>query len=204
MANIQQGGFRYVFSSTHGVPQEFTRELASGYGTAVAPGDVIIQVSDGTVAIAGATDEPFGIVTAVSYVLSGKRTPALVIPASTSFTPSTVGSVAASYVTFIPTIPSVNFFEVDADDGTTFTTIATQISALGENCSTTTGTPDATTGTSGFSLDISTHAVTESLVWRIVDIVKRSDNDPTVTRYKFIVTANHSGWPSAATNRVGI
>ena len=48
------------------------------------------------------------------------------------------------------------------------------------------------------------HATTETFPWRIVDYVRSAESDPAYTRFKFIVTANHANWPSAATNRVGI
>jgi len=202
MPNLTLGGFRYAFSAICGEPQKFKREVASGYATALGIGDPIIQVSDGTIAVAGAGDEPFGVITGCWYSRDGYLpTPAKMIPASTTFTPSTVGSPYASYVEFIPAIPNVHFFEVDAD--TTSTDIATAIAAIGVNTDMTTGTPDAVRG-STYSLDISDQATTESLPWRIVDVVIRGTDEYDAARVKYIVTANHSGWPSAATNRVGI
>lgn len=204
MANLTLHGFRYAFSAVCGEPQKFKRELANNYATAIGIGDVIIQVSDGTVGIAGATDEPFGVVVGCWYTRAGESLPrpAITIPANTTFTPTTVGSRQASVVEFIPAIPSVHFFEADAD--TTTTDIATAIGYIGENTQTeVTTAADAVLG-SREMLDISDHATTESLPWRLVDIVRYPGVAYDAARVKYIVTANHSGWPSAATNRVGI
>lgn len=208
MPNLTLGGFRLYYAPP-GFPI-FKKELASGYGTAVGIGDPVALLSDGTVAVlangaSGTTTDPYGVVTGCWYTRSGdsRPSPAIMIPASTTFTPTTVGSVQASYVEVCPAVPGVTFFEVDADDGTTATTVAAHLGLVGGNADTTTGTPDSVRG-STYALDISTAATTESEVWRIVDLVRYSSDDYTASRIKYIVTANHSGWPSAATNRVGI
>ncbi len=213
MANVQNGGFRVWGTVTGGegaMPVNFVQELASGYNTAIGIGDIIIPVSDGTLARAAATDDGklLGVVTAVSYVPGGivpGRALYNYIPASTTFTPSTVGSANASLVQYVPLTADV-ILEVDADDGTTATTAATQIAMIGENADLATGTADSTTGVSGFALDISTHATTAAN-FRIVGIRNYTlqagfstlDNDPTVTRFKFLVVVNEGFWPSYTT-----
>lgn len=211
MANLTLGGYRPWGTLTGGrgvYPHPMVSELANNYGTAVGRGDLIIPVSDGTVAVAAAADNGklMGVVVGTSRVISGKRTPCPLIPANTTFTPTTVGSVNASLVEWIPLTGDL-IMEVDADDGTTATTLATQIALIGENCDMTVGTPDATTGVSGYSLDISTH-VTTTCNFRIIGIggyTLQSGlnltggaggvNDPTASRFKFLVTCNEGFLP---------
>ena len=206
MANTSIGGFRPwgTFSGGEGVfPNPMIAEVANNYGTAIGRYDLLTAVSDGTVAAAAAADNGklVGVAIGTSYVTKGKRELFAPIPASTTFTPTTVGSPNASLVQYYPLTVDL-IMEVDADDGTTFTTIATQIGAIQENCDMTTGTPDATTGVSRYCLDISTHATTTAN-FRIVGVrgytlnggLHLLDNDPTVTRFKFLVVCNEGILP---------
>ena len=96
-----------------------------------------------------------------------------------------------NYVWVIP-IPG-NVFEMDCDDATTFTTEATYLAAIGENCdmvcaanTSNAGDPRITT-----RLDISTHAVTNTLQWRIEDISPTQENKDFAGNYvKLLVTGN--------------
>jgi hypothetical protein len=185
------------------------REVANNYGTAIGVGDVLTAVSDGTVAVAAVTDNGkiIGVASGFSYVTSGKRTYANYLPANTTFSPTTVGSRNASLVEFVPCTPDV-IFAVQADEGTSFTTIAGQIGNIQENCDMTVGTPDATTGWSTFSLDISDHK-TATANFRIVGIrgyslagLELGTNDPTVTRFEFLVVCNESVWPTGTATGV--
>lgn len=210
MANVTNGGFRCVGTlSGSPFPKTMVREVASAYGTAIGIGDVISTVSDGTVAVAAAADNGklVGVVTGVSWVQSGKRVFNAPVPASVTFSPSTVGSPNATLVEFVPCTPDV-IFAVQADEGTTFTTIATQISAIQENCDMTTGTPDASTGYSTFCLDISDHS-TATKNFRIINIVGYSlsgiqlaTNDPTASRFEFWVVCNESVYPTGTATGV--
>lgn len=210
MANVTNGGFRCVGTlSGSPLPKPMVREVASGYGTAIGLGDVIATVSDGTVAVAATSDNGklLGVVSGVSWVQSGKRVYTAPVPASTTFSPSTVGSVNATLVEFYPCTPDV-IFAVQADEGTTFSTIATQISAIQENCDMTVGTPDATTGYSTFCLDISDHK-TATANFRIINIVgytlegiQLATNDPTASRFEFWVVCNESVYPTGTATGV--
>lgn len=198
MANLTIGGLRYIGNIFGGADTPFTleREIASGYATALNTGDPIKQVSDGTVALCAATDTPVGVAIGFSYVINGARESRPLVPASTTFSPTAVGSVNASKCTFVPAWPGI-LFEADADDGAAANdTLAEFIGLLGANATLTSGTGDTTTGVSAYSLDISTANTTNTLTWRIVDLVKRADNDPTVTRFKVIITPNLSEWTS--------
>lgn len=209
MANVTIGGFRAVGTiSGSPLPTPMVREVANNYATALGIGDVLAAATDGTVTVAGTTAGVIiGVATGFSYVTGGKRTYANYLPANTTFSPTTVGSKNASLVEFVPATPDV-IFAVQADEGTTFTTIAGQISALQENADLVAGTPDANTGWSTFALDISTHA-TATFNFRIIGIrgyslagLELGTNDPTSSRFEFLVVCNESLWPTGTATGV--
>lgn len=213
MANVQMGGFRVWGTVTGGegaMPVNFVQELASGYATAIGIGDLIIPVSDGTLARAAASDDGklLGVVTGCSYVAGGitiGRSLSNYIPASTTFTPSTVGSANASLVQYVPLTADV-ILAVQGNAVFSTPTAAGIIGLIGENVDLVTGTADSTTGVSAFAVDLSTHATTAAN-FRIVGIkgytlqqgFSTLDNDPTLTRYEYLVVCNEAFWPSYTT-----
>lgn len=218
MGNVTLGGFR-VWGTVSGgegaIPRTFIQELASGYSTQISKGDIIIPVSDGTVAqSANNSTTILGVVTGCSYVLSGapwggRRQPSDFVPASTTFSPSTVGSPNASLVQYVPLTGDI-ILEVDADENTTFSTAATALGAIGENCAlTTSGSVSTVIGVSVMCLDISTH-VTTAQQFRIVGVrgysmengFDASLNDPTASRFKYLVMCNQGVLPPYTTSGV--
>jgi hypothetical protein len=198
MANVSIGGLRYWGSvwggPSNAAPLIVKREVASGYSTALFTGDPLIQVSDGTVAQAIGTEgspsaTTYGVAVGYSYVINGVRESRPTVPASTTFSPTAVGSVNATHAFVIPLAIGM-IFEADADDGSTITTTAGGISLIGENVDLIVAAGDATTGVSGVLIDISTHNTTNTLNWRILNIVERADNDMTATRAKYLITPN--------------
>lgn len=174
MANLVEGGFRFWGTLSGGkghVTSTFVSEVANNYGTQLSKNDVIIPVSDGTVAI-GAADKNgllMGVIIGCSRVIDGKRTPCDFIPANTTFTPTTVGSANASLVEWVP-LNGDNIFLVNGDDATTATTIAANIALIGENCDIASpGSPSTVIGRSTMLLDVSTHATTTAN-FRIIGI----------------------------------
>lgn len=210
MANVTIGGYRAVGTlSGSPIPTPMVREVANNYATALGVGDVLACATDGTITVAAAASAGaiIGVADGFSYVTGGKRVYSNYLPANTTFSPTTVGSKNASLVSFVPATPDV-IFAVQADEGTTFTTIAGQISALQENADLTAGTPDANTGQSTFSLDISTHA-TATFNFRIIGIrgyslsgLELGTNDPTASRFEFLVVCNESVWPTGTATGV--
>lgn len=206
MANpTLNGGFRPVamINGTY-LPTTLIRETANNYGTALFQGDVLIPVSDGTVAIAAATDNGklAYVATGFQYVISGKRTKKPYLPANTTFSPTTVGSKNAAWVECVPIVPDL-IFEVDAT-GTAAASIAAAIGYIGENADLATGTGDTTNGQSAMTIDISTHATTAAN-FRIFGIKQYPegnflDNDVTLTRAKYLVTCNEGFWPPYTTS----
>lgn len=211
MANQLYGGYQVVGTMTGGMgvlPSTFMVEVANNYATALFQGDVLIPVSDGTCAIAAAADNGklAYVANGFSYNIGGKRTPKPYLPANTTFSPTTVGSVNASHVEVTMIMPDV-IFGVAGDDATTVTSIATAIAMIGENADLVTGTGNTTSGVSGMKLDISTHATTAAN-FRIVGIQQYpSDNpstqflnqDPTLVDLRYLVTCNEGFWPPYTT-----
>jgi hypothetical protein len=213
MANQTNGGFRVWGTVTGGegaMPTTFINELANNYATAIGIGDIVIGVSDGTLARAAASDDGklLGVVTGCSYVAGGitiGRSLSNYIPANTTFTPTTVGSANASLVQWVPLTADV-ILEVDGNAAFATPTPAGVISLIGENVDLVTGTADSTTGVSAFAVDLSTHNTT-TLNFRIVGVRNYTlqagfsalDNDPTASRFKVLVVCNEGIWPSYTT-----
>lgn len=202
MANISKGGFRPwgTLSGGEGVfPGTKTVEVASNYGTSIYRYDILTAVSDGTVAQSATADNGklFGVAVGFSYVISGRREPMPYLPANTTFTPSTVGSPTASYIDMIPLTADL-ILEVDGNAAAPTPTAAGVIGLIGENCDLSTATSgDTTTGVSGMTLDLSTHA-TATFNFRIIGITEYphlTNNDVTLTRCKFLVVCNEGVLP---------
>lgn len=207
MANVNLGGFRPwgTLSGGQGVfPNMKVAEVANNYGTAIGRYDPIIPVSDGTVAVAAASDNGklLGIANAFSYVIDGKRDGRPRIPANTTFSPTTVGSAAASLVQYYPLTGDL-ILAVDGNAAAPTPTVAGVLGLIGENCDLTAGTPNTVTGVSTFCLDLSTHATTTAN-FRIIDVLGTYtlekgwdpiDNDVTLTRAKFLVVCNEGFLP---------
>lgn len=199
MANIQENGLRWWGTLMGGVcpvPHMLAREVANNYGTALFSNMTIKSVNDGTIAAGTASDTVLGVAEAYAYTRSGEggRRPAKTIPASTTFSPTAVGSPTASLCQFIPAVEGY-VWEADGDDAT-ITTLAAAIGIINENVDLVVGSGNATTGLSAETIDMSGHATTATLTWRVVDIVRRPDVDYTVTRQKYLITPNLSEWPS--------
>lgn len=209
MANLTFGGFRpsgtYTGASTS-LGSAKIAEVANNCATGIFLGDIIKAVSDGTVAAAATTDNGvlLGVAISFSYVISGRREPMPFIPANTTFTPTTVGSVNASYVHYLPLTPDL-ILEVDGNAAAPTPTLAGVIGLIGENCDLSAATAgDTTTGLSGMTLDLSTHATT-TFNFRIVGIREYphfTNNDVTLTRCKFLVTCNEGFLPPYTTTGV--
>lgn len=193
--NIQKGGFRYWGSifAENVTPRLIACQVATNYGTALFKGDPVARVSDGSVAQAAAGANIFGVVAGVKYRnADGVLVEKDYVPASTTYTPDILRTIV--YV--IPATP-FTIFEVDADDGSSITTVANARAIVWENCDHIFTTAGSTaTGLSGCQLDISTHATTSS-GWRVLDLAPYpSGNDPTLIQAKYLVICNETNnWP---------
>lgn len=208
MANRAIGGFRWKRSLTGGTtPTVVYARVANNYGTRISFGDPLVLLSDGTVAVAvgseGTQSVIYGVANGAEYMESGVRRKNRFLPASTTFTPTTVGSIQESYIEVILAAGAI--FEVDADDGSTISTIAGAYNLVGENCDHVFTAGTAANGESATLLDISTHAITASLQWRILEIsggIDPIDNDVTLTRAKYLVTVNRGYQPMGTSSGV--
>lgn len=210
MANVLKSGYRVVGTlSGSPLPKVMTRPVANNYGTALGIYDVVAQTTDGTLIVGAAATAGaiIGVAIGFSYVSQGKRILSNYLPASTTFSPTTVGSLNESLCQFIPLTPDV-VCEVQCDDATTATTIAAYNALVGENCDITAGTPNSTTGISGQLLDISTHG-TATANFRIVAIPgytletnKQITNDPASIYFSLRVVCNESLWPTGTATGV--
>lgn len=212
MANYVFGGFEPVGTLSGGMgflPSTSMVEVANNYGTALFQGDILIPVSDGTVAIGAAANNGLLAYVAMgfSYVISGKRTPKPYLPANITFAPTTVGSVNASHVEVMKITPDI-IFAVGGDAAPPTPTVAGVIGLIGENCDLATVTGGNTTsGRSGMNLGLSTHATTAAN-FRIIGIeqypsdnpsTQLLNNDPTLTGFRYLVTCNEGFWPPYTT-----
>jgi hypothetical protein len=189
-------GFRYVPGITGGlVVNPMPCVVASAYGTALYPGTPVIKVSDGTVAIGAGTSVVLGI---IDSIVQYRNADGVVqkFGAGGGYLPATTPTWTAyedrTIVNVIPCLPGV-FFAVPCDDATTFTTLAGLQAAVWENCdgNATAFTANTALGLGTFGLDISTHAVTNTLQWRIVGIMDSVGNDPAGgANYEVIVECN--------------
>jgi hypothetical protein len=195
-ANLQKNGLRYYGSvfAENVVPRLIPCQVATNYGTALYKGDPVKRLSDGSVAQAAAgSDLIFGVIAGVKYRnADGNLVEKDYVPASTTYTPDSLRTI----VMVVPATP-FTIFEVDADDGSSITTVANARALPWENCDhvfTTAG--NNVTGMSGVQLDISTHATT-ALQWRILDIsAYGAGNDVTQTLAKYLVICNKTqNWP---------
>lgn len=219
MANVQEGGFKPwgTFSGGQGVfPSPHIRPVANNIGTGIFKFDSLTTVSDGTVAASAAADNQklLGVAIGFYAVTSGfgqvsGRKPVPFIPASHTFSPTTVGSPNEAWVEYIP-FTGDTIFEVCADDATTVTTVAAGVNLIGENCDLATGSGDTTTGRSAMLLDISTHNTTTNN-FRIIGIVSYPNtsgggpavgNDLTAIYAKYLVTCNEGFLPPYTTSGI--
>lgn len=182
-------GFRWIGSRGTSIPKPEIYRVASGYQAApgavncdLNPGDPVIKVSDGTVAIA-TTGVVFGVIIGVEPFYDGTK---MVrddrLPGNTVY-----GSVLErqSKVLVIPVADQL--FECVADENTTATTQAAYTAFIGENVDLVM-VPVAPLATP--RLDISTHAVTNTLGWRIVNLGRGVNIDYTGNFVPLVVTAN--------------
>ena len=193
--NIPRGGFRYVGSifAENDTPRLLPCQVATNYGTALFKGDPVARALDGSITQAAAAANIFGIVAGVKYRnADGQLVEKDYLPANTTYSTDQFRSIV--YV--IPATP-FTIFEIDANDGTSITTVAAARALPWENCDhvfTTAG--NTATGMSGVQLNISTHNTT-ALQWRIVDISPyASGNDVTQIAAKYWVICNKTNnWP---------
>lgn len=222
--NIAKYGFRW-FGGTGGAAllKPEPRIIASGtqfdvtggiQDAVLQAGDVVKLVSDGTVALcAGAEttpDTPWGVVVGgleyydSSIGQAGAMRKASSIPNGTTWT----GRERATKCLVVPFMPG-QLWEVDVDDIVTATTLAAYEAFIGENVSMiNAGAASSTPAWIKPKLDISSHATTATLMFRIRQVSPTKDNvDFAGANVKLLVEANIANAPvyqAAATGSPGV
>ena len=208
MNNVALYGFRpYRCLATPGV---IRKSVATAYqaqddGTSFSVdlniGDPLQLVSTGTVALANTTVACYGVLAGVAPYWDGTR-----MAIGNKLPGGTTWGTVEERRSYVYVYPAENWiFEVDVDDNVTATTRAAYQAFVGENC-THTCVGDTTSAEARPLLDISLHATTAGLVWRIVDISDSMYNqDYSGTRVKLLVQANITQAPGqAATTIAGV
>jgi hypothetical protein len=194
-SNVLIGGFRYwgSFFGNNIIPMEWPVQIATGYATALGVGDPIKIAADGSAQqAAAASDSIWGVCTGFRYLnAAGVMQLSNYYPASTTYTPDRFRTVAM----VIPATP-YTIFSVDANDGTSITTLAAARAVVQQNCDHIfTNTVNAFTGLSGCQMNISGHATT-ALQWRIVGLNTESPGDFTQINAHYLVVCNKTqNWP---------
>lgn len=152
---------------------------ASGDATALYRGD--------PVKIAGTAQTINGITTpdivraATGDVIAGVFIGAL----NTTRDSTTYGAASTQYQCFIDDDPNSLFEIQDISTGTPLT-----VNDVGLNINFVAGTGSTFTGLSGFTLDNTTEATTNTLDLKLVDLVNRADVDNTSSPLRFLVRIN--------------
>lgn len=173
MPNLARGGFRWRYnklSPRSASAPVMVVPVASAYATVLYKGDPVKLASTGTLQAAAPGDRVYGIFDGAEQYWDGTQ-----IRKGASLPVSTYGSNLTRQSLGRVILARGQVFEVDADDASTFTTQATYQAALGENAEWATGT--AVGDQSGAVLDISTHATTNTLSVRILDIPNQQVQD---------------------------
>lgn len=191
-ANLSRNGFSYYKprSGVVGMLEPRPCFVASGYNTAdLYVGDPVSPVNDGSVirTAAGGATGIYGVITAILQFRNSDG----VLVRNGKYIPSGTTWTADAERTQVMVMPAASaLFEVDANDGSTITTIAASRSVVGENCDHVFGTADQGLALSPSLLNISTHAVTATLQWRVDAVLDQPGNDLTQTKGRYIVYAN--------------
>lgn len=185
MANILKGGF-HIVDSTRWRARRY--EVASGYATALFTGDLVTLVTAGTVEACTAGGAPLilGAVKTASYVANGQRQDSAYIPASTTYSPTSRGSVNSSYV-WVYDAPDAEYW-VCVSSNTATDTAAEIYAAVGSNMDIVAGAGSTVYGQSGFTLDGNPIAGTAQC--RILEVVRMPGNDLTAANFKLRVHIN--------------
>jgi len=189
--NYQFGGLRWhTPEGTAGLPQPVACTVASAYNTDLLVGDPVKAINDGTVERAGAgTDGIYGVIIAILQYRNSDG----VLVRNGRYVPANTTWTAHADRTQVLVAPARgNYFLIQSDDATTLTTMALVRSAKGNNADHIypANAANNALGLSACILDISTVNTTNTLQWRIHDVLEQPGNDPLQTRATYIVYAN--------------
>lgn len=186
MANLQRTGFRWRASQLDPAGASMpliVLPVASAYATVLYRGLPVKLAATGTIQAASPGDAVYGIFDGAEQYYDGVQ-----VRKGGSLPVSTYGSNLSRQSKARVILVRDQIFEIDADDASTFTTQATYEAAVGENAEWVAGTP--VNDQSGALLDISTHAVTNTLSVRIVDVPNKEGQDFAALGVKLHVVFN--------------
>lgn len=191
MSNIVRGGFHP--RRDVGIPSPRRYEVASSYGTALFPGDVVTLLTDGTVAAVAAGDAALilGVISHVSYQGTLGRVFGPYIPATTVYAPTTRGSIQASYA-YVWDDPNIEYIACLASNANT-NTAAKIYAALGSNMDIVAGAGSTVYGRSGHTLDGNPIAGTAQ--FRILEVLRNPANDLTSANAQVVCQINEGELP---------
>jgi len=214
--NLAKYGFRWVGGKGgRALPDPIECIVATGesfdvtsgaQNVGIGPGDVVTRLSTGGVTLCAGNEttpaSPFGVVVGVRpywSVAESRMVLAELLPSDVAW-----GTILERQSKLLVVPIDQGYWEVDVDEATTATTLAAYQAFIGENVS------FINTGASGEArakpkIDISTHATTNSLMFRIAAISGTQDNqDYSGANVKIIVEANLGQRPYANTTSTGI
>lgn len=186
MPNVSQTGFRWRFNkqSPGSPPPIIIKHVASSYGTKLCRGVPVKLVTDGSIEIATPGNAIFGILDGVEQYYDGT-----VVRSGTALPATTVWGTNISRQSRVRVIPvRGQMFQAQCDENTTATTLVGYQAFIGENVEWAAGTN--TGDEAGAVLDISGHAVTDTLSVRIEDVPSKETQDFTSTGVVLHVSFN--------------
>lgn len=192
MSNIVRGGF-HPRRGIGCVPRPRRYEVASGYSTALFPGDAVALVTAGVVQSAAAgSGTILGVIAHTSYWNGLGRSYGQYIPASTTYSPTARGSYQASYV-YVWDDPSIEYIAPVK----VATTAALNYAGLGANMNLAIDAGDTVYGRSGHKLD-GTYVAGDAQ-FRITEILRTPDNDLTA-QYQRVACRINDGFDPFMSN----
>lgn len=198
MANIATPGIFWAKNKDGGNKEPRERGVViTAQSGAIAAGDPVKRVNDGTFVVAAAGDSFYGFCAGIEryknsagQIVSGNR-----VPTSTAYTGAP--SLANEQATVIYITPARGqLFYADCD--TAQTTLTTAQTLVGNNVDFVIGTSSATTGRSATVIDGTTFATTTAQA-RLVEIVQDPLNDVTAANWKGLIEINETTEPPIGT-----
>lgn len=214
--NQARYGFRPVKGAYSGAchPKAVRKSVASGYqaqndaagfNVDLNVGDPVRILSTGYIELANTTEDVWGVIQSFGFYYNsgtGRMEPTSRLPGGTTWS----GEEQRPWVMVVP-VADHQLFEVDVDDAVTATTFAAYQALIGENVTHVCAGVSATARANP-QLDISTHAVTAGLTWRIEDVSQSGFNqDYSGANVKLLVSCNltqHAGAPADLNLKVGV
>jgi hypothetical protein len=203
--NTHKYGFRWSRgANSRDCPQGLRFHVATGQddvddgavSISLRPGDPVKMVSTGGMILSLTTEAVFGIVVGIAPYWDGTR-----MIYGKKLPNQTAWGTVEERRSFVYVVPAHwGLWEIDVDDKVTATTLATYRALINENTEHTvpggTATGVAPTDSADPYLDISLHAVTATLGWRIMDVSETLDNiDFSGSYVKLIVAVNECQYP---------